>query len=417
MRIFVHDYAGHPFALELSRELARRGHTVRHAYFAADIGPKGRTERLDEDGEHFSVEPIAIRQSYSKADLVRRHFLDGLYGVAAGQAIARFQPDVVLAANTPLNALNGLQRASRRGGARFVLWLQDVFGLAAGTLVRDRWAGAGWLAALHYEALERGVLRRSDHVVVITPDFLPYVTGAGAAAERVTVIPNWGPLSLVEPRPKVNPWSVRHGTADKRVLAYTGTLGLKHNPQMLHALAQAFHGRDDVVVQAACGGLGAAWLRDHLRAHPTPNLQLLPVAAVNDFSDALGGADVLVGLLERQAGAFSAPSKVLAYLCAGRPVLLSAPESNSSARTLADAGGGVVTPAGDAAAFVQAGRALIAEADRRAALGAAGYAYANRTFNIRQIADRFEPCLGSGGAAASALSPPSSIGEPLLRAG
>jgi len=31
MRLLIHDYAGHPFQVQLSRELARRGHSVTHA--------------------------------------------------------------------------------------------------------------------------------------------------------------------------------------------------------------------------------------------------------------------------------------------------------------------------------------------------------------------------------------------------
>ncbi len=31
MRILVHDYSGHPFQAQLSRELARRGHDVVHS--------------------------------------------------------------------------------------------------------------------------------------------------------------------------------------------------------------------------------------------------------------------------------------------------------------------------------------------------------------------------------------------------
>jgi colanic acid biosynthesis glycosyl transferase WcaI len=46
MRILVNDYAGHPFELQLSRALARRGHTVPHTYFAAFQTPKGSVNGL-----------------------------------------------------------------------------------------------------------------------------------------------------------------------------------------------------------------------------------------------------------------------------------------------------------------------------------------------------------------------------------
>ena len=34
MHIQVHDFSGHPFQAELSRELATRGHSVDHVYSA-----------------------------------------------------------------------------------------------------------------------------------------------------------------------------------------------------------------------------------------------------------------------------------------------------------------------------------------------------------------------------------------------
>ena len=45
----IHDFAGHPFQAELSRELAARGHDVEHAYATQYASGKGKLERLDGD--------------------------------------------------------------------------------------------------------------------------------------------------------------------------------------------------------------------------------------------------------------------------------------------------------------------------------------------------------------------------------
>ena len=45
MRVFVNEFCGHPFQMELSRKLAKMGHQVYHVYFADnDSTPKGETE-------------------------------------------------------------------------------------------------------------------------------------------------------------------------------------------------------------------------------------------------------------------------------------------------------------------------------------------------------------------------------------
>ena len=41
MRILVHDYSGHPFQVQLSRELSRRGHDVTHSFSEVYVSGKG----------------------------------------------------------------------------------------------------------------------------------------------------------------------------------------------------------------------------------------------------------------------------------------------------------------------------------------------------------------------------------------
>ena len=43
--------------------------------------------------------------------------------------------------------------------------------------------------------------------------------------------------------------------------------------------------------------------------------------SVEQLAATLGSADILLGLLEPEATAFSIPSKVLSYMSAGRPIV------------------------------------------------------------------------------------------------
>jgi colanic acid biosynthesis glycosyl transferase WcaI len=325
VRIVVHDYAGHPFQTDLSRELAGRGHTVRHMFFAGDQGPKGAMRRKADDPPGFSVEPIAIGRDYLKRDFVGRWRNDRAYGVAAASRIGAWAPDLVISGNTPLDAQGTIQAGARRAGAVFVNWIQDFYGLAIERLIAGRWLGAGRLAADHYRRMERRQLERSDAIVLISDDFRRWLP-AGAARRPCAVIANWGPIGDLAERPKVNPWSLAHGLDRTFNFVYSGTLGLKHDPAVLVALADSLCGHPDVRVVVAATGMGREALDRMLSARPRRNLVTLPLQPVEAFADVLGGADVLVALLEADAGAFSAPSKVLSYLCAGRadPVLRAA---------------------------------------------------------------------------------------------
>jgi len=390
LQIAVHDYAGHVFQFDLSRALARRGHVVRHFFFADDIGPKGPAQTSVDDPPTLSIEPISIGVPYSKGDFLRRRNGDVHYGRVAAKAIAAFRPDVVISGNTPLDAQQQIFRESRKSGAAFIFWMQDFYSLAIERLLGRRWMGAGALAAAYYKWVEGRLLRDSDGIVLISEDFVRPLTTFNAPADRVSIIPNWGALDTIPQRPKDNPWSRKHGLEDRFVFLYSGTLALKHNPDWLWALASAFRDDPEVVVVLGAAGVSYDALKRREATEPQPNLMFLPLQPAADLPDLLAAADVTIGLLEHDAGEFSVPSKVLSYLCAGRAILLAAPQANLAARMVTRAEAGLVVSADDEAAFLVEARRLRADKALRDRFGRSARTYAETTFEIEAVADRFE---------------------------
>jgi glycosyltransferase involved in cell wall biosynthesis len=195
-------------------------------------------------------------------------------------------------------------------------------------------------------------------------------------------------------RPKRNAWSDANGLADKFVYLYSGTLGLKHNPALLLELARRYRHDDAVRIVVVSEGLGADWLRAQTATDPLPHLIQMNFQPFATLADMVGTADVLVGVLEEAAAVFSVPSKVLTYLCAERPILLAAPAVNLATRTVARQHAGITCEPTDTAAFLEAADRLYRDPVLRAALGREGRAYAERTFRIEEIVDRFETLLG-----------------------
>ena len=234
------------------------------------------------------------------------------------------------------------------------------------------------------------MLRRSDAVVTISPDFLPILREWGIPDERVHVVENWAPLEDLPERPRHNDWSAAHGLDDRRVLLYSGTLGLKHNPDLLRRLAVAVQDEPDVALVVASEGMGADWLAERVAEERLERVVQLPFQPIDVFPDVLGSADVLLAILEPEAGVFSVPSKVLSYHCAGRPILASVPSANLAARTIAEAGSGLTVEPDDADGFVAAARRLLDDPALRHDLGAKARAHAERAFDVHRIGDRFD---------------------------
>jgi glycosyltransferase involved in cell wall biosynthesis len=394
MHVLNHDFGGYPFQAELSRALAARGHRVTHAYGPSLVTtPGGTFARREGDPEGLAFVPVDLGEPLAKFSFVRRWRQERRYGRLAAALAARLRPDVVLSGNTPLDAQARLLAACRRGGVPFVFWLQDVIGVATHRLLRRKLPLLGEAVGRYYLALEGRLLRSSDAVVPITEDFRPLLRRWGVADERIAVIENWAPLAELPVRPKDSAWARARGLHDRFVFLYTGTLGMKHDPALLVRLAEAFRDREEVRVVVVSQGQGADYLRRQQAERGLSNLAVQGYEPFEHVPDMMGAADVLVAVLEPDAGTFSVPSKVLAYLCAARPLLLAVPPENLAARIVTREGAGVVVPPGEAEAFVDAARRLLARPEERAAMASNARRYAETAFDIEAITDRFEAVL------------------------
>ncbi len=225
---------------------------------------------------------------------------------------------------------------------------------------------------------------------MISEDFLPQLRRWGIVEKTFSVIENWAPLDELPQLSRENAWAEEHALSGHAVFLYSGTLGFKHDPGLLLELARwarpTGRGR-----RRRLGGAGADWLAEHGRNEPA--LRLLPYQPHDRLPEVLASADVLVALLEPEAGAFSVPSKVLTYLCAARPLLVSVPTDNLAARVVERSGGGVVVRPGDASVFLGAAARLLADEGLRVEFGMRGRAYAESAFDVDSVARRFEEVL------------------------
>jgi colanic acid biosynthesis glycosyl transferase WcaI len=405
MRLLLHDYGGYAFPYQLSLELARRGHFVCHAYCADLVAtPPGVPEEAEEP-INLSVEPISLGAPIQKYDFFTRWRQERAYGRLIARYARDFGPDAVLSANTPLDAQRRLQAVCSHEGIGFVFWLQDLLGLAAHNILRDRIPVAGALIGRYYLRTERRLLQRSQAVVAITPAFKTLLAEWGISPGMTHIIENWAPLDRLPVGEKTNAWSKAAGLDTTFNFLYAGTLGMKHNPERLLELARAFADQPEVRIVVVSQAQGAGWIAEHAAAESLDNIVVLPYQSVSALPDMLSAADVLVALLEPDAGQFSVPSKVMAYLCANRALLLAVPGDNAAARIVQESGAGLVVEPPDAAGFVDAAKRLYTDSNLRAEMGRRARDYAEQTFSIDAIADRFEAILEQSIAAPAASAP------------
>jgi colanic acid biosynthesis glycosyl transferase WcaI len=397
MKCVVHDYAGHPFQVQLSRHLARRGHEVIHLYFADNPGPKGIMNNREDDPPWLRFigvtlgGPVKHAAGTGAQTGFARRFGDVAYGRKVAKVIQTLKPDVVLSGNTPTEAQQVILNTCKHEHIRFVFWLQDVYSMAVSKLLSKQLGYAGKAIGWYYQWLERRQFCASDAIVAISDDFTPLAVFWAGSATKVSVIENWGAIDDIAVGTKDNKWSREHDLCRKFAFVYSGTLGRKQNPTLLLKLAHECVSDETVVVVAQ--GFGMPLLRAAKAERQLETLTLLPIQPAQHLPDLLATADVLVAMIGSDAGTFAVPSKVLSYLCASRPILLAAPKENLVARIVKRANAGVVVESDDETGFIAAAAQLRADPDLRRKFGANGRAYAERTFNMTEITNKFESVL------------------------
>ncbi len=130
MKIVMHDFGGYPFPVELSRELANRGHEVFHLVCGSLTTTPRSVESLANDPDNLKIIEIKLKQNLQKYSFAKRWMQERAYGDLVATAVAGIKPDIVVSANTPLDSLNRLSAACKRLSIPFVFWLQDVISVA-----------------------------------------------------------------------------------------------------------------------------------------------------------------------------------------------------------------------------------------------------------------------------------------------
>ena len=389
MRIFVSEFCGHPFQIQLSRELVIRGHQVEHVYFSGNTStPKGAVEDIS-TADGLRVVGLNILRAFEKHSIRSRRAADIEYGTVVAEAISRFKPDVVLSANMPLDAQKILLQAARKQNAKFIYWLQDVYSMAVRFVLARKQKLLATIGGAYYESLEKKLLRQSDSIVCISDSFVDYVKNWGIEESKIHLIENWSPLDEITPLSKDNSWSRENGVADKFCFMYSGTLGMKHRPELLLHLAQYLDKTREAILIVNAAGAGADWLREQAKGIDAEAFRLQPFQPYERLSEVMAAADVLIALLDSDAGSFAVPSKTLAYLCAARPILMAAPNVNQAAKVIRAAKAGLLVSPDSPADFVATAREFMEKPDQRLAHAQQARAYAERNFNIGHIADRF----------------------------
>jgi glycosyltransferase involved in cell wall biosynthesis len=339
---------------------------------------------VEDRSNAYRVVRVWVKTSPVKNQQTRIAFYSSYMALAAAVGPALGRTDVVLATSPPLfTGVAGLAIA-RMNGAPLVLDVRDLWPAAADALEQ---MSRGWMSSAA-ETLEQTLYRRAAAVIAVTRPFCDHIDAIRGKPPRTELIPN-GTLDLFFANGDGSSRSLPGLPQDGFVVTFAGTHGIAQAlPSVVDAAALldgtahfAFVGegplKEQVVAKSEALGLG------NVSFHPqVPMEQMPPLLAASDA--------LLVPLSAHPVFADFVPSKMIDFMAAGKPVLLSA--AGESARLLERSGAGVAVKPEDPEALAEAVRWLRAHPEAAESFGEHGRAFARKRLRSVQ-AERLEQVL------------------------
>jgi colanic acid biosynthesis glycosyl transferase WcaI len=258
--------------------------------------------------------------------------------------------DVTLVYSPPLPLGATAIALARLWGGASIVNVQDLFpryAIDAGLMRNPALIRA-------FEWLEGLVYRRASAVVVHSEGNVDHVVGHGGARERTVVISNWADTDAITPGPRENEIRSEWQIGDKFLVLYSGALGYQQDLDTLISAAELLQGHEDILIAIVGEGVRLSVLMNRVKERGLRNVVFQSTQPWARYNLMLQASDLCPVLLQKEISTPGVPSKIYSIMAAGRPQLLSIPETSDAVAIVREYECGVVVPAGEPSALAEA---------------------------------------------------------------
>lgn len=398
MRVLVlsiyHDPEPIPKTGELARELQRRGHevTVVTAFPHYPSGELYSGYRLApwrwETRDGVRILRTFIYPYHGRRGALR--MVNYVSWMLSSIQAAWLTPrcDVIYVWHPPLTVGVTAWILGALKGVPFVYDVQDLWpesALASGLMQPGRLVDALY-------RLADWVYARAPRLLVVSEAAAHYLASRGVDPAKITVAHHWLDTAPFD-APVGRDVRAESGWDHRFVVMFAGNLGMVQGLETLVEAAALLRERSDVLFVLVGDGSDRSRLEALVAQHGLRNVRFAGRHPAQEMPAFMAAADALVVHLRPSGIADHAiPTKILAYLAAGKPIVCATGGAAEDVVRAADAGP-TSTP-GDAAALA---RSVVALADaspaERQRLGRNGRQYLDEHFNRDRIIGEYEQVL------------------------
>lgn len=270
-----------------------------------------------------------------------------------------------------------------------VLWVQDLWpeSLSATGFVRNRWA----LTVV--EAVVRHIYRHADSILIQSEAFREPVARLAGDPRKIRYYPNTAE-AVVDGSARIGDSGLVSEMRRGFSVVFAGNIGAAQSMETILAAAERLGPHSDIRFFVVGSGSREAWLRQEIVCRRLGNVLLPGRLPPADMPAVFAAASaLLVTLGDAPALALTIPSKLQAYLAAGRPVIASL--NGEGARIIREAQAGFACPAEDGEGLAATVLRLYGlTPEERSRLGENGRRYFSEHFEpkrrVRELIEHFK---------------------------
>lgn len=408
MRVFIISCVFPPEPLtssvtssDLAKEMARRGHevTVFTSFPNRPLGHliRGYARRWRQVEWRDGYRIVRSWHILSKKSTFLSRFAENITfaGTSTWHILGEKPPDVVYMNTWPVFSQNVNSWFLNRRGVPIICAVQDIYPetLTGKHMIKSQ----GWFSRI-IRYFDSRHLRRCNAVTSLSPSMMELlIEGRGLAPHKVHLIPNWldasrFPLTL----PRDGSFRKKLGIdSDVFLAVFAGTLTMSAGPHLYVQAAEKLSGRRNIRILLVGDGSMREKLEKDIRTRALDNIQVVYPLRSEEVPEVQAAADILLLSLTGEMSQSAAPSKQIAYMFSGRPVVASVSKENVAAKILLQAEAGFVLSPDDPQAVADLLAQLAHDPSPLQKLGDNARRFAEKNFSKQIVLPRLISLLES----------------------
>jgi glycosyltransferase involved in cell wall biosynthesis len=280
------------------------------------------------------------------------------FGITSAINSLAVKPDIVYANTWPLFASGLLTAICSLRNLPLVINIQDIYPDAAIEL--GKFPASGLLPQL-LRSLDRWIAHQSTALVTLSENFAQfYCQTRQVSPKKVHTVYNWLDDEEIKPSSRMGSFREKQGIGeDTFVIMYAGNIGVNAGVEFVIEAATKLQNLPNILFIIAGDGSCRKASEDLAQKYELSNLRFFYPLLKEEFSDVQAAADLMILPTRKSGSLTSVPSKLIAYMLSGRPVLATVDENSDTARIISEAQCGICIPPENSEAIAKQIRQLI----------------------------------------------------------